>query len=155
MQPVTLGSINGSNTATWAPYAYIYTATKPVPILSFAVSASGVTYIYLDDVSVVDTASSSVQLLTNPGFENSSTALIGWGVWCSSNCGTGGAIYTGGNCHGGSGSCYKDQCSLTSSDYLIQPFPAVVNRTYNISFWYYRLKSGGAPTQTYFYVGII
>jgi hypothetical protein len=148
--------VAGTTSTTYAQYAYSYNATKTVPTLLFGVEAPTTTFIYLDDISVVDTSNTTVQLLKNPGFENSSTALTGWGVWCSSGCGSGsvGTIITNATyCR--TGNCYRGQCSTTNSDYLVQTFPAVIGRTYNISFWFLRVKSGFSTATATLYVGIV
>jgi len=151
--PTTLGIVSGSGTLAWAQYAYSYTANKTFPTLSFGVSSPTNTFLYMDDVSVADTTNSSVQLLNNQGFDNSSTSLPGWDVWCSSGCsGTAGGISTA-NCR--SGNCYKAQCGPTTTNYLVQTFPAVFGRTYNISFWMQRIKGGGAPATVTLSVGIM
>jgi hypothetical protein len=109
---------------------------------------------YLDDISVVDTASPSVQLLENPSFENSSTTLIDWTVWCGNTCsgGTQGTIVTGGNCL--SGNCYRSQCTGTNGvDSLVQIFPAVVGHTYTVSF-YFRRQVLWFGSTVILYVGI-
>lgn len=145
----------GITTTTYAQYACNYNATKIVPTLLFGVGAPTTIFIYLDDISVVDTTNTTVQLLQNPGFENSSTALTDWGVWCSSGCGSGSveAIVTS-STYCRTGNCYRGQCSTANSNYLVQTFPAVIGRTYNISFWFLRVKSGIPSTAT-LYVGIV
>jgi hypothetical protein len=151
-----LGSVaSGSSTSSWTQYSYNYTANKTVPTLSFGIGAPSNIYIYLDDISVVETTNSSFQLLDNPSFENSSTTPpTGWDVWCSNACGTGnqGSVVTS-SCR--TGNCYRGRCSLTSSDYLIQTFSATVGRIYTISFWYMRVRTGGYAGISTVYVGII
>jgi len=145
--------VNGSGTLAWAQYAYSYTADKTFPTLSFGVSSPISTFLYLDDVSVADITNSSVQLLTNQGFNNASTALTGWAVWCSSGCsGTVGGISTT-SCR--TGYCYKGQCGPSTTNYLVQTFPAVFGRTYNISFWMQRIKGGGVAGTVTLSVGIM
>jgi len=150
-----LAIITGTATVAWTQYKYNYTANKTVPILSFAIGAPTYDTIYLDDISVVDTTNSSVQLLNNPSFENSlTTPPTGWDVWCSSTCGTGnGGTVVNSSCR--TGNCYKGRCSLTNDDYLVQPFPAIVGRVYSISFWYQRVKIFGFGGTSTLDVGII
>ena len=150
-----LGIVNGTVNVAWTQYNYSYTATKPVPTLSFGIAAPSFDTIYLDDISVVDITNSSVQLLQNPSFANSSTTPTGWDIWCSSLCGTGngGTVTSGANCR--ANNCYKGRCNLNNTDYLIQPFPATVGDTYTISFWYRRVKTGGAGGTSILSVGII
>jgi hypothetical protein len=42
-------------------------------------------YWFLDDVSVVDIATSAIQLLENPSFDNSTSALTDWTQYCTSD----------------------------------------------------------------------
>jgi len=114
-------------------------------------SASHV-YIALDNVSVVDTANSSVQLLVNPNFADLALNLTGWTIMCSSSCTgvTGGTIITT-NCL--ADNCFRSQCT-SGHEYLVQSFPATVGHTYNISFWSQRVKYGGGGSAT-LYVGIL
>jgi len=51
------------------------------------------------------------------------------------------------------GNCYRGQCSLTNTDYLVQPFPAVFGRIYTISFWYLRIRTGEFTSTATVYVG--
>lgn len=135
----------------------MYTANRTFPTLSFGFSAPSNMYIYLDDVSVVDTTnSSSVQLLNNPTFATSSTAPTGWDMWCSNTCGGSGiGTISSGNVTCRTDNCYRGQCNSTTTEYLIQTFPAVIGRTYNISFWMQRMKTGGPGSPTTLYVGIM
>ena len=115
-------------------------------------------YLVIDDVSVVDTTNSSVQLLTNPSFENSTSGPTGWTVWCASTCNTGTAgNVTNSVCR--TGTCYKSGCSggAGNVDYLGQAFSAVIGRTYNITFWSQRVRfSATSPTSVAtLYAGII
>ena len=112
-------------------------------------------YVAIDDVSVVDTSNSSVQLLVNPSFENSTTGPTGWTAWCSSSCGgaSEGKV-TSSECR--TSRCYQSGCNGGGADYLGQAFFAIVSRTYNVTFWSQRVRfntgGGGAAT---LYVGII
>ncbi len=149
----SLGNFTGNPNTSWTPISYTYTATKLDPIFIIGVAASTSFFILLDDMSIVSTASPSVQLLNNPGFENTTTNITGWQHWCGSTCTSGAqGIITNIGCHTGT-YCYKSQCG-TGRDYIAQQFPSVINQTYNITFWYQRVKlAGGFPIT--FYVGII
>jgi hypothetical protein len=111
-------------------------------------------YLALDNVSVVDTANLSVELLVNPNFANLTLNLTGWTIMCSTSCtgGTGGTIITT-NCL--ADNCFRSECN-SGHEYLVQSFPATVGHTYNISFWSQRVKylntGSGAAT---LYVGIL
>ncbi len=133
---------NGTN--GWTRFAYNYTAISTMSTLEFGFSTGTSVYMYLDDVSVVDNNASSIQLLVNPSFENSTTNLIGWTAWCatSANCGTGvpGQVLANSSCH--TGNCYTDHCHQPSYDYLVQSFPATIGGTYTISFWLQIVGSG-------------
>ena len=122
----------------WTQTAYNYAALSTAPTLIFALSAGGLAYNYLDDVSVVDTSASSIQLLINPSFENSTTNLTGWTTWCATAaCNSGGGALgkvTTSSCN--SGNCYIDHCRNPSYDYLVQSFPVTIGHIYTVSFWY-------------------
>ncbi len=119
----------------WTFFAYNYTALSAMPTLVFAFTTSSWNFIYLDSVSIVDNSAPAIQLLNNPGFENSNTSLTGWMTWCASSCGGGfpGQVLTNSSCH--SGNCYYDHCRNTAYDYLLQSFPATIGHVYTISFW--------------------
>jgi hypothetical protein len=129
---------------------YNYTAVSTMPILIFEFSTGSTGYVYVDDVSVVDVSTPSIQLLDNPSFENSTTNLTGWDAWCANaaNCGTGypGQI-TNSTCH--SGNCYIDHCR-SNYDYLFQSFSTTIGHIYTISFWFQ--ASGGGSMKIYAYV---
>jgi hypothetical protein len=122
-----------------------------MPTLVFGFSNGGSAYTYLDDVSVTDSNAPSVELLTNPSFENSTTSLVGWGGWCAtaSLCGSGfpGQVLANNTCH--SGNCYYDHCHQPSMDYLVQTFSATMGDTYRISFWYQQLGIGTLKMYAY------
>ncbi|CAF2111671.1 unnamed protein product [Rotaria magnacalcarata] len=82
-----LGSLlraSGSN--RWVYYWRNYMATQSVPMLQFSAHGDSSDTVYLDDVSVVDVNLPTVQLLTNPSFETSTSRPIGWLMWCASSC---------------------------------------------------------------------
>ena len=111
-------------------------------------------YMLIDDVSVVDTANPSVELLINPNFKNSSTTLPGWIVWCSDECdpGSGGAVINNSTCR--SGNCYKSHCSGGGREYFVQTFPTVMGENYTVSFWYKR-ESDNLGDSVGLYIAII
>jgi len=124
-------------------------------MLIFAVGSSNATYIVLDDISVVDTNNSAVQLLANPGFEISAITPTDWTIWCTSSCvnGTGGTIINTG-CHNNTGHCYKSQCN-GGFEYLGQTFSATIGHIYNVSFWYLRVGNITGGTAETVDAGII
>ncbi len=103
-------------------------------------------FTYLDSVSVVDNNASSVQLLQNPGFDNStSSPPVGWTTSCTSACVNGsGQVTTSGSCH--FGNCYIDHCQ-NNYDYLAQSFSATIGHIYTISFW--AMQTGGGQSEVY------
>ncbi|CAF1480221.1 unnamed protein product [Adineta steineri] len=152
--PQSVAKYETDTVTNWTQYIYNYTSTTTFPILIFGVDASAEMYIMIDGVSVVDITDTSVELLKNSDFENSSTTLTGWSVWCKSTCssGDGGTIYTS-NCRLSS-NCYKSQCR-SSIDYLVQSFSTIIGRIYTISFWFQRLRSSSSGGSAKLYVGII
>jgi hypothetical protein len=131
----TSGAIN------WTFFAKNYTAVSKTPTLVFGFSTASTAYNYLDDVSVVDNNASSIQLLNNPSFENSTSTPTGWTTWCTSLCtGFPGIILSNSSCH--SGNCYIDHCRSGDYDYLVQSFLATIGHTYTISFWFQQTGTG-------------
>jgi hypothetical protein len=109
---------------------------------------------FLDDVSIVDSTVTSIQLLQNPSFSNSTTALTGWTQYCTSTCpnGNAGKVVTGSNCS--STNCYVDHCYGTGTnviDFLSQTFSAIIGHVYTISFKIIDYGSG-TTTSTKAYV---
>ena len=146
-----LGSLLFADGRTaWTQFSTNYTAIKSTHVLQFAITgAAAAETVYLDSVSVVDVSLPSVQLLSNPSFENSTLEPVGWVMWCTSSCvgaDDGGQIIVSG-CQASSGNnCYRSQCD-TGYDFLGQSFSATINTTYTISFWYH--KTGGSAGKLY------
>jgi hypothetical protein len=135
-----------SNPTSWTQYQYNYTATKTVQTLMFGLTRDsyGSYYWFLDTVSVVDVSAPGTQLLQNPGFDNSTTALTGWIQYCGTTCGGGAGKVTTTGCQ--SMNCYVDGCNATISttkiDFLSQTFPTTIGHIYTISFWIVSSGSG-------------
>lgn len=143
-----------SNSLAWTFYRFNYTATGTTLTLTFVIhNGPADETAYLDDVSVVDRAAPSIQLLENPSFENSSSNITGWSLWCTTSCtrsGDGGQITTSG-CHTGSGTnCFKDHCN-SGYNFLGQAFTTTPSSNYSISFWLF--KNGGGAGLFYANVG--
>jgi hypothetical protein len=123
-------------------------------MFGFMGDGSGQRIWFLDDVSVVDIIAPSNQLLQNPSFDNSTTALTGWTQYCTSTCtggsSTGGQVATGVNCT--STNCYMDHCYGGSNiDFLSQSFSTTIGHVYTISFWIIDFGSGpNGATRAYF-----
>jgi hypothetical protein len=102
-------------------------------------------YWYIDSVSVVDVTTPTIQLLQNPGFDNSTTALTDWTQYCTSTCGSdAGEVVTSGCV---SGNCYMDHCHGGGEiDFLSQSFVTTIGHIYTISFWI--IDSGTGPDGT-------
>ena len=108
-------------------------------------------------MSVVDVTAPSVQLLRNPGFENSTTSPpVGWVVWCSYTCGSAnGSMGLGAaNCQGSTNNCWMSPCTAPGIEFIGQSFPALIGNKYTVSFWL-NLGGGGVATTNRFYFDII
>ncbi|CAF0867482.1 unnamed protein product [Adineta steineri] len=144
--------LTSSSNVSWTQYSYNFTAYETATTISFGVNGNTQNCIFLDDISVIDIANPSVELLTNPGFENSTTTLTGWNAWYASTCGgsSAGHIVSDSDCRFSS-NCYRGQCSSSGTDYLIQSFATTLNHVYTISFWQrsVRFSSGGASLYLY------
>ncbi len=149
-------SLNGTNPTSWTLYEFNYTATHTSPIIIFSFKTNNNYNYYLDDVSIVDTNATNIQLLQNSNFDNSSTIATGWTQWCTYTCnGQSGMITSSGNCY--SGYCYVDNCytsSNTGIDFIGQAFNANIADTYIISFRLILIGSG-TTTNNAFYADII
>lgn len=110
-----------------------------------ATGSSGDNYM-LDSISVVNTAYPSLQLLNNPGFDNSTHPFNGWDQWCQTQYVT---VLSSG-CQ--SGNCINISWASASIIYMLtQMFSATIGNTYTISF-YYAFTGGG---QSYIDVDVI
>ena len=123
-------------------------------MLLFGFDAANNVYIAMDDISVVNTANPSVQLLVNPSFENSSSSAIGWTSACMGSCsgGSQAAVITSG-CR--TGNCIRSLCYGGGVDYIGQIFPATVSQIYNITFWTQRVQTTTATNMVTLYAGIM
>ncbi len=126
----------------WTKRSYNYTAINSISTIVFGIHGNLFLSLYLDDISVIDNANPSIQLIKNSGFENSTTSLIGWNLWCSSSCGSGtqGGLISSSNCRS-SNNCFKDECDNSGTDFLAQSFPTIVNHIYTISFYQQQIQN--------------
>lgn len=113
-------------------------------------------YLSIDDVSVTANANPGIQLLNNPGFENSSSSAVGWTPWCRSTC-TAGILGNVSSLGCRTSICFISGCGgAGAEEYLGQTFPATIGQTYNISFWFQRIKyNNSAVVTARLYAGII
>jgi hypothetical protein len=110
-------------------------------------------------VSVTRISAPSIQLLQNPNFENSTTMLNGWVVWCNWTCtaGAGAQATWGTNCYLSAGNCFLADCPDTGSGavvFLGQSFSAIVGATYMISFELRMAYGGISSSVTQFTMAI-
>ena len=114
-------------------------------ILEFGFKAKNSNKVWhLDDVSIIDTNASNVQMLINGDFELAS--LQHWRITCAStNCGGTGGFLDQSDCHTGF-YCYEGACR-DAYDFLQQSFNAVHGHVYKLSFW---IKTVGHPQQAAF-----
>jgi hypothetical protein len=129
-------------------------STTPTLIFGFTTEPAR-TY-YLDDVSVVDINASNIQLLKNSSFENSTTVLNGWTLWCTTSCTPNGYVIlvSGNDCYLSNGTCFGVNCpGLSAITFLGQSFSAMIGHIYTISYWLMASGGGGNP-QNHFYVDV-
>ncbi|CAF3903568.1 unnamed protein product [Rotaria sordida] len=126
--------LNRSSPSGWISYSYNYSAIKTTPTLLFGFETDNMHRFYLDTVSVVDNNVSSIELLTNPSFENSTMNILGWITSCETTCAS--QIVSGLECSGLSGNCFMVYCNTSNSSisFLSQSFMATIGNTYTISF---------------------
>jgi len=132
-----------------------FTATRSVLSVIFGFDAAMNIYFLVDDVSIVRIANPSVELLDNPGFDNSTSNPTGWGAWCSSTCGSSsGGVVVNSGCR--TGYCYKGQCRGGDNiDYVVQTFPAIINQTYTWTYWYRLIEASSTSSSAMLYAAII
>ena len=139
-----------SGPTSWFHFTFTYIATSTTPTLEFVFDADPHDSNYLDDVSVVNNNAPSVELLSNPSFESStSTPPANWATAGSSSCngGTSGSVVNSG-CHSSSGNnCWEDSCKH-GYEYLTQSFAATIGSSYTVSFWLQ--QTGGSSGCFYF-----
>lgn len=112
-------------------------------------------YIALDDVSVVNIAFPSIQLVRNPSFENSSSTPVGWTRWCASECSPGTAGSVEDDCCR-TNRCFLSECGGGGVEFIAQGFAATIGQVYNISFWTQRVRySSSSMSAVNLYVGIL
>ncbi|CAF4242449.1 unnamed protein product, partial [Rotaria magnacalcarata] len=141
-----LAQYNGGTAFSWTQFFITYTANTTQPFLIFAMETDNHRYFFLDDASVVDVSVPATQLLSNPGFENSSTTATGWDQVGASCCSQNATQIINSSCNSGS-NCLRYQCGpeLTYS-FIGQHFTATPGHTYNISFYLKATGTGGQPT---------
>ena len=138
----------------WISYSYNYSATQTTPTLVFWFETEGAHAYYLDAVSVVDLNAPTIELLSNPGFENSTVNASNWIQSCETPCAR--EVISGSECFRTSGNCFMVTCpdENSSISFLSQPFLATIGNTYTISFMlnHQSNSSGGVMT---LYIDII
>jgi len=145
-----------SNNITWTQVTASFTATRSVLSVIFGFDSSSEVYVLIDDVSIVRTANPSVELLDNPGFDNSISNPTGWDAWCSNTCGSSsGGVVTNIGCR--TGYCYKGQCRGGNNvDYVVQTFPAISGQSYTWEYWHRRMRTtSGSSGSATLYAAII
>ncbi|CAF4413722.1 unnamed protein product [Rotaria magnacalcarata] len=140
-----LGVLTGYASSSWTQYSATYTAISTEHVLIFGFQAAVNRSWIIDNVSAVDTTAPSIELLSNPSFENSTTSISSWVNWCSSHCqfGTSGQIVSGADCYLGTGNCFVSSCLGGGIEFLGQYFPTTPGSVYNISFMASLTGSGG------------
>ena len=152
----TLYSQFSTTPTFWTKVTRSYTASYTNPVLYFGFETGTNNYHYLDDVSIVDNAIPSNELLKNPSFDNV-TALAGWDQWCTSSCMTSSGmnptqIVTGSICRSLPKQCFQADCiGLFGIVFISQSFTAIIGHTYTISFWHMHIGSGSGNE---FYVDV-
>ena len=149
-------SLNLTATFPWTQYSHNFTTLTTRPLLVFGFETESARDFILDDVSVVQVGAPSIELLRNPSFENSTTTLNGWSLWCSASCsGTGANITSGSNCHGSSGKCFLDNCAGSGISFLGQSFFAIINQSYTLTYWLRGAGGGGGNGyQNHLYIDV-
>lgn len=129
-----IATLDVTTLSQWTSYSYNYTASTNVPTVFFGFQTDLDHTFYLDEASVVDISTPSIELLNNPNFENSTMNGTEWNEPCNTTC-THGVVSTS-QCSGASGNCFKVECPQGNPSvfFLSQQFQAVIGNTYTISF---------------------
>lgn len=99
---------------------------------------------YLDEVSVVDFNAPGTELLMNPSFEDSTSSITDWSVWCDSGCSSEPVqIATNSNCYVDPGNCIESRCDDVNVETLVQTFTTTPGEIYTISFQLRQSVSSG------------
>ena len=126
--------INGT-TSIYMFFIHNFTASATgAAVLEFGFTGqTGNDFWHLDDVSLLDTNASNVEVLTNGDFENGT--LNGWQVLCTANCQSASqpGMLSSTSCRTGS-FCYSDGCK-TGVDFLRQVISVTAGHVYTLSFW--------------------
>ena len=140
-------TLSGLVPFVWTQYRLNVTASQTSMTLSFGFQTENNRLYYFDEVSLIDWVNSSVELLINPSFENSSSIPFGWTQSCSSTCsGMFGFVVSGMQCRLASGNCFRDQCYASSGiEFLTQTIATTIGNTYSISFY---VITGGSGIAT-------
>ncbi len=146
--------MNGSIPSGWTSYSYNYSATETSPTLLFGFETDGTHTFYLDTVSVVDNSMPSIELLSNPNFENSTINATDWIEPCETTCTS--QIVSGSQCSRSSGNCFMAFCTVDnySISFLSQSFMATIGHTYTISFML-NLAGNSSTGITSFYLDVV
>ena len=149
----TIGNLlkisNGSSTGVF--YSVIYNSSRIDPTLLFIADMAQNDDLFLDSVSVVNATDSSVQLLSNSGFDKLLGGLDGWGQGCENGIG---ALENQTCQHR---TCVKLHINNSGSkkNYgLFQTFTATIGQLYNISFWLLS-NSANMKGESTLYVNIV
>ena len=128
--------------------------TRPVLVFGFETESGH--DCFLDDVSVVNADAPNIELLENTSFENSTTTLNGWSVWCSASCsGNGANVTSGSNCHSSIGKCFQNNCAGSGISFLEQSSSAIINQMYTLAYWLRGAGGdGGHGNFNHFYIDV-
>ena len=143
---------SGTTPTTWTSYTYSFTANKSVSTLLFGLATDGTNSFYLDSVSLVASSAPGTQLLTNPGFENSKSAPVGWTISCEmSTCGDNSTRIETNSALCSSGYCLQSFCSVgrASLALLSQTVATINGNVYTIAFDLRRSSIPSTGTMTF------
>lgn len=135
-------------TGSWTQYTASFVATQGMTNLSFAMREDPA-FILLDDISLVDSTTSSGNLVTNGGFEggvNGSNEPNNWSYLNSFGASFGGVVTCGGGGHGGS-SCFYDDGAVQAYDGITQGISTNIGDTYSLTFFAEDTAPGGTYQQ--------
>lgn len=135
-------------TGTWTQYTASFVATQGMTNLSFTMREDPA-FINLDDISLIDSTTSSGNLVTNGGFEggvDGSNEPNNWSYLNSFGASFGGVVGCGGGGHGGS-SCYYHDGAVQAYDGITQAISTNIGDTYSLTFFAEDTQSDGTNYQ--------
>ena len=133
---------------SYTQYTASFVATEGMTNLSFAMREDPA-FIVLDDISLIDSTTSSGNLVVNGGFEggvDGANEPNNWSYLNSFGASFGGVVSCGGTGHGGSSCAYSDG-AVQAYDGITQAIATTIGDTYSLTFFARDTQADGTNYQ--------